>query len=101
MSYDMYIGEESFNYTYNVSKMWYAAAQSFDSDKGIRCFYGLIGKQAAVLQLAMYKWMVENKETCMQWQPENGWGSYDGALNFLNCLITASLNNPLEVWTGD
>lgn len=41
MSYDMSIGEEYFNFTYNVSKMWYAAIP----DKGIRAFYGMTGKE--------------------------------------------------------
>ena len=36
MSYDMSIGEEDFNYTYNVSKMWYAAIQILDALRYIR-----------------------------------------------------------------
>ena len=40
MSYDMSIGEEDFNYTYNVSKMWYAAIQILDALRYIRAMRG-------------------------------------------------------------
>ena len=97
MSYDMSIGEESFNFTYNVAKMWYAAIP----DKGIRAFYGMTGKEAVKVQHHIFNYMVDNKEELMQYQPSNGWGSYDSALKFVAKLIVASLNNPDEVWEGD
>lgn len=97
MSYDMSIGEESFNFTYNVAKMWYAAIP----DKGIRAFYGMTGKEAVKVQQHIFNYMVDNKEELMQYQPSNGWGSYDSALKFVAKLIVASLNNPDEVWEGD
>ena len=97
MSYDMSIGEESFNYTYNVSKMWYLAVP----EKGIRTFYGMTGREAVKVQQHIFNYMVENKEDLMQYEPENGWGSYEGALKFVVKLIVASLNNPDEIWEGD
>lgn len=97
MSYDMSIGEEDFNYTYNVSKMWYAAIP----DKGIRAFYGMTGKEAVKVQQHIFNYMVDNKEELMQYEPSSGWGSYDGALKFVAKLIVASLNNPDEIWEGD
>lgn len=97
MSYDMCIGDENFNYTYNVSKMWYAAKP----EKGIRSHYGLTGKEAVVPLMEIINYMVLNKESLMQYQPANGWGSYDGALKFVMALVIASLNNPEEVWEGD
>ena len=97
MSYDMSIGEEDFNYTYNVSKMWYAAIP----DKGISAFYGMTGKEAVKVQQHIFNYMVDNKEELMQYEPTNGWGSYDGALKFVAKLIVASLNNPDEIWEGD
>lgn len=97
MSYDMSIADGSFNYTYNVSKMWYAA-QPVD---GIRAFYGMKGKEAVKIQQQIFNFMVDNKEDLMQYQPENGWGSYDTALLFVAKLIIASLNNPEEIWEGN
>ena len=97
MSYDMSIGEEDFNFTYNVAKMWYAAIP----DKGIRAFYGMTGKEAVKVQQHIFNYMVDNKEELMQYEPSNGWGSYDGALKFVAKLIVASLNNPDEIWEGD
>ena len=44
MSYDMHIANEDFNYTYNVSDMWYAAMP----ENGIRSHYGMAGKDALV-----------------------------------------------------
>lgn len=97
MSYDMGIGEESFNYTYNVSQMWYAAIPEY----GIRRFYGMSGKEAVKVQQHIFNYMVDNKEDLMQYQPSNGWGSYDSALMFIAKLIVASLNNSDDVWEGD
>ncbi len=97
MSYDMSIGEESFNYTYNVSQMWYKACPEF----GIRKFYGMTGKEAVKVQQHIFNYMVDNKADLMQHEPSNGWGSYDSALLFIAKLIVASLNNPDEIWEGD
>jgi hypothetical protein len=97
MSYDMNIGNEGFNYTYNVAKMWYAA----QPEKGIRAFYGLTGKEALEVQKQIFNYMVDNKTDLMQYEPSNGWGSFDSALLFVAKLIQASLNNPDEIWEGD
>lgn len=97
MSYDMSIGNESFNYTYNVSKMWYAAMP----DKGIRSHYGMTGAEAITPLLYIYTYMVQNRKDLLQYEPSNGWGSYEGALTFIHDLIKVSLRNPDELWEGD
>ena len=97
MSYDMGIGEESFNYTYNVSGMWYAS----EPEKGIRAIYGLTGEQAIPVLQNMRNYMEQNWEAMQKMNPPNGWGSAIGALAFLNDLIIASINNPTDVWEGD
>ena len=97
MSYDMCIGEEGFNYTYNVGPMWYDAKP----DLGIRSHYGLTGKEAIVPLLEIYTHMVENADRLREMEPDNGWGDFDGALTFVHSLILASLNNPDETWGGD
>ena len=97
MSYDLHINEEDFNYTYNVSKMWYACFP----EKGIREHYGLTGEQAVPVLRQLRDYMEDNYEVLTKWNPENGWGSYDGALEFVNKLILASIRNPKGIWRGD
>lgn len=97
MSYDMGIGEESFNYTYNVSDMWY----THYPEEGIRKHYGMTGAESVPFLLSLFTHMVNNKERLEAMNPENGWGSYLGATEFVSELILAALRNPDEVWEGD
>jgi len=97
MSYDMTIGAEHFNHTWNVSEMWYAAMP----EKGIRCIYGMTGKDALRPLRQIREYMEDNEADLLQFEPDNGWGNFDGALGFINQLIAASLRNPDEVWEGD
>jgi hypothetical protein len=97
MSYDMDIGDECFNYTYNVSPMWYAAKP----EKGIRTHYGMTGQEALNPLREIREYMEDHKEELEKLDPENGWGDYCGALEFVNSLIMASLRNPEKIWDGD
>ena len=97
MSYDMSIGNEEFNYTYNVAPMWYAAIP----DAGIRAHYGLTGRDAVPRLRHIREYMEDHRDELLEMEPENGWGSYDGALGFVNRLIAASLRHPDDVWYGD
>ena len=97
MSYDITHGEEKFNYTYNVAKMWYAAKPN----KGIRCFYGMTGQDALAEQKDIRNYMEDNRGEMLVHEPSNGWGSYQGALDFVNKLIASSLANPNTIWEGD
>ncbi len=97
MSYDMDIGTESYNYTYNVSDMWYKASP----EKGIRVIYGLSGEDAAVELQNMLNFMIEDYEEMIKMEPSNGWGDYKGAMNFIIDLIIASNRNKEETWRGD
>ena len=96
MSYDMSIGIEDFNYTYNVSKMWYDCYKK----KGIRKHYGLTGKQAMPVLKKLHWHMIKHNEKLREYNPPNGWGDFDGALKFVSDLIIASVNNPDEIWVG-
>lgn len=93
----MSIGGESFNYTYNVSPMFYAAMP----EKGIRVHYGMTGQQALVPLRQMREYFENNRAALVKMNPSNGWGSYDGALQFITDLINASIRNPDSVWDGD
>ena len=97
MSYDMAIADEDFNYTYNVSPMWYAAYP----DEGIRTHYGLTGAEAIPVLRKLRDYMEDNRTDLILMNPANGWGDYDGALRFVNDLISASIRNPDDVWHGD
>lgn len=97
MSYDMNIGGEDFNYTYNVAPMWYSAFP----DDGIRKHYGKSGADAIPILRGLRLYMENNQEKLIKMNPDNGWGDYYGALEFVNKLIIASLRNPDEVWEGD
>ena len=97
MSYDMDIGSDEFNYTCNVSGMWYDCYP----EKGIREYYGLSGEESVPVLRKLREHMEDNAERLREMEPDNGWGSFDGAVGFVNDLIAAALRNPHEVWTGD
>lgn len=97
MSYSMGIGGDNFNYTYNVSGMWYACYP----EKGIREHYGKTGREAVPVLIKLWEYMEDNKEELEEMDPKNGWGSYHGAKAFVVDLIAASLRNPYSIWDGD
>ena len=97
MSYDMGIGDDWFNYTYNVSPMWYAAKPKM----GIRTHYGMTGKQALKPLRDIRNYMEEHQAKLEKLNPKNGWGDFEGALGFVNKLIRASLKYPRHKWQGD
>jgi len=97
MSYDMSIGDEDFNYTYNVSGMWYDCYP----EKGIREHYGMAGKESIPVLRKLREHMEDNADRLRVMDPENGWGSFDGALKFVCDLIIAAKDNPDEIWHGD
>lgn len=97
MSYDMHIDDEHFNYTYNVSRMWYAS----QPEKGIRTIYGMSGIEAAKVINEMMGYMVDNWVEMLSMNPKNGWGSAEGAYDFLARLSAASMRNLNAVWEGD
>lgn len=97
MSYDIKIAEESFNITFNVAPMFYAAIP----DTGIRTIYGKTGRGAIPILRDMREYFEEHKKELEKLNPENGWGSYKSTYAFISKLIFASMNNPDEIWQGD
>ena len=94
MGWDFDIGDESFNYTYNVSGMFYAAIPA----TGIRTIDNKTGKDSLEILLEIYNFMVCNNDDMLKLNPDNGWGDYYGALTLIHKLIQAALKNPDEVW---
>jgi hypothetical protein len=88
----------SFNYTYNVSHMWYSV---FPDDEGMVYIEGFTGKGAvSKLKKAIYE-MKDKKKFMKKLEPDNGWGSYEGFLEFLNKLLQASEEFPDSIWRAD
>ena len=96
MSYDMSIGSKHFNYTYNVSGMWYDCYE-----KGIREHYGLSGKNSIPVLRKLREHMENNSDRLRELEPDNGRGSFEGAVEFVSKLIMAAISNPDEIWVGD
>ena len=90
-------GDTTFNYTYNVSKMWYAA----QPEEGIRCIYGKNGKDALDELKVIREYMEEHEEECRKMEPSNGWGTYEGAYEFILELMMECRKYPKEIWYGD
>lgn len=73
------------NYTYNVSDMFYDALPCSD---GIRGLNGAKGKDCIKLLEHAIHMMTTYPDKYKAMNPENGWGSYEGALGLLNKLKT-------------
>lgn len=96
MSYDLSIGKEDFNITYNVRYIFIET-----QEKGIRAIYGLSGSEAHPIIQEWYIHTMKNYVELTKRQPENGWGTVKGTLAFLTELAIACIENPDEYWSGD
>lgn len=107
MSYDIDIGCKSFNYTSNVSRLFYDHIPATGSCRGgLHALHGLTGKQAQpILSEAferihdthMQLWdghAVGEPEFCERYDPANGWGSAVGGLIFLARIMAACAQCP-------
>lgn len=88
-------GESDFNITYNLSGMWY---EVFPGDDGMIKIEGMTGKESAPRLKKVLEEARKDPERFKKHEPENGWGSYDGFVNFLGELIEAAEKNPSSVW---
>lgn len=94
MSYDLSIGDEAeLNYTYNVGPMWRKVTPN-----GIKEIHDLSGVEAVPVLLHMYIGMVHREKELRQMNPENGWGNYDGALDFIHRALQLSMKHPFDFW---
>jgi hypothetical protein len=78
------------NITHNVAKMW-AKAGVFEA------LYEGQGKTAGEIVDVLAKGvedMEQKREEYLPLNPSNGWGDYDGALDFLREYATACRENP-------
>jgi len=106
MSADVWIGEDSFNYTHNVSKLFYDHIPDEGKGGGLRELEGLTGKQACAVLKSFFEkvsrtkmrlWKSESigePEFCSLYDAKNGWGSTVGALLFMSQILAACAVNP-------
>lgn len=97
MSYDVSIGGCEFNYTYNVSQLFYDHIPKFRDRGGLSELHGLTGRKAVdVLEVALndISRKVHDPAFAKQYDPANGWGSTIGAITFLACILAACASNP-------
>lgn len=103
MSYDVTIGQDSFNYTYNVAELFYD-----HMEHGIGTLDGLSGKDAVDILSSAFdgihstyikEWdrdAIGAPKFCARYDAPNGWGSAVGGLIFLAQILAACARNPLE-----
>ena len=106
MSYDIDIGSQCFNYTSNVSKLFYDHIPADRSRGGLHELHCLTGKQALPVLASAFEAM--NRTYLNVWRDgdvgataftskydaPNGWGSTVGALFFLAQVMAACAANP-------
>lgn len=101
MSYDVSIGSESFNYTYNVSRLFYDHIPAERGDGGLRELDGLTGRRAAEVLASAFDRMQSTRhklyvdgvpgepQFSAKYDAPNGWGSALGAILFLAQIMAA------------
>jgi hypothetical protein len=95
MSYDVYLAKnekkEEFiaNYTYNVSPMYYDALGFSINDLD-----GMNAKEARLLIINALVRMTEEPDKYKAMNPDNGWGNYEGAMNFLSKILLSCIEHP-------
>jgi hypothetical protein len=98
MSYDIKIGNKSFNYTFNVAEMWYRAVPTH----GIKVIDSMLAGEAYYKLCKIRQYMEENYEQLKMIEPDNGWGTFNGAYDFICKLTLACLDDDealCEVYT--
>lgn len=95
MSLDLEIGEEQYNYTYNVSNMWY---EIFPDDEGMVKIERMTGDEAAPRLRHAIVCLVKHSEIFRKMEPKNKWGSFNGFVAFLLVVLEACERNPTLTW---
>lgn len=76
------------NYTSNVGPMWRAV-----QDNGLMHVQDMSCPDAAKVIESMIAGMVDRRDELTAMNPPNGWGNYDGALNYLRKILEACNEN--------
>lgn len=84
-------------YTYNVSPMWY---KIYPDDESMVYIDGMKGAKAYNKLAHAKKVLEQNKEEFESMNPLNGYGSYEGFVEFLDKLMKHTLANPKLTWSA-
>jgi len=106
VSYDIDIGGTWFNYTFNVSALFYDHIPDSGRGGGLKELDGLTGKRAAEVLAEAFSRIHESigrdwshsdvgePRFCARYDAKNGWGSTVGAIVFLANLMAACQRFP-------
>jgi hypothetical protein len=94
MSYDVSVKypavtSEGFNYTYNCSPMFYDVMP-----EGINGLQGLTAQEAIERITDALRKLEADPKKYKAMNPANGWGSYEGAMMFLQDIRSACMRHP-------
>jgi hypothetical protein len=104
MSYDVSIGEYSFNHTSNLGLYF---RTHFPGSQGVISLHGMTGKQAmkpciSFILSALNEIAKDGGERVSnRYNPENGWGSTDSAIKFVMEMLKAfdtERRKRVDVW---
>jgi hypothetical protein len=105
MSYDVDIGDRSFNITYNIAPLLYDHIPAVDAQGGLSEIDGKTGAQALVILSEAFDRLDETRHKlwqsgfvgepkfCAKYDVPNGWGSTVGAIVFLSRVMAACALN--------
>lgn len=88
-------GTDFFNYTYNVSHMWYAIFPEAEEMVDIDGLTGYESLEKLRFALAV---LTEMPDKFIAMNPENGWGDYEGFKRYISRLITQAEFLPEWTW---
>ena len=98
MSLDLIIGDKDFNYTYNLSHIWY---KCYPDAEGMVDIEGLTGKEAQSIINLVIEMILLNYEEWATLDPDNFWGDLDSFYLWLCELRLESIKQPNEKWKAD
>jgi len=104
MSYDITIGKYDFNYTFNVSRLFYDHIPDAGKGGGLRELNGVKGKEAQKILFEFFRNVEETKRRCSseaefqnRYDAPNGWGSTIGALILMARILSICALHPRHV----
>jgi hypothetical protein len=95
MSLDLKLGDKEFNYTYNLSHVWYKCYPEAD---GMVDIEGLSGKDSQSNISLVIEMILLNYDEWVKENPDNGWGDLDSFYLWLCKLRLECIKQPNEIW---
>ena len=78
------------NYTYNVSPMYYKAF----GEKGINAIDDMKASDVIPILKKVIIYFIEHEDELKLLNPENDWGNYEGALNYIQGILHECRRHP-------